>query len=342
MKQLVTQLCQLFGPSGCEDEVRQFIHEQIKDHVEFSRVDANGSLIAFKKGARSPGKTVLLAAHMDEVGLIITGITDSGYLKFSFVGGVDSRVVIGRQVVIGDGRVSGVIGVKAYHLVENGEEKKAIPAGKLYIDIGAENKEEAEKLVSPGDYGCFCSEPFTMGDDMLKAKAIDDRVGCAALIRLIRSPLPFDTWFAFTVQEEIGTRGALGAAFSVKPDIAIIAEGTTAADIPSMPDHKKVCAPGNGIVIPFMDGGTIYDRQLFKLLCQTADENGISWQTKQYISGGTDASAIQRTASGCQVCGVAAALRYIHSPSCVGSISDMESMPTLLEKFLDKLGGIIC
>jgi len=339
--QLVKELCQLFGPSGCEDEVRQYIHEIVSNYADSCHTDANGNLIVFKKGAKNPCKAVLLAAHMDEVGLIIRGITDSGYLKFSFVGGVDSRVVIGRKVIIGDNRIPGVIGVKAYHLVDKSEEKKAIPADKLYIDIGAADKDEAKALVSLGDYGCFCSEPFMMGDDMFKAKAIDDRVGCAALIKLIEKPLPFDTWFAFTVQEEIGTRGALGAAFSVKPDIAIIAEGTTAADLPSMPDHKKVCAPGKGVVIPFMDGGTVYDRELFELLRQTAEENNIPWQTKQYISGGTDASAIQRTASGCKVCGVAAALRYIHSPSCVGSVADMENMPILLEKFLEKLGGTL-
>lgn len=341
MKELVKDLCQLFGPSGCEDEVREYITEKVKPYADSIRTDPNGSLIVFKKGVIVPRKAVMLAAHMDEVGLIIKGITDSGYLKFSFVGGVDSRVVIGRKVVIGDNRVPGVIGVKAYHLVDKGEEKKAIPAAKLYIDIGASNKEEAEKLVALGDYGCFCSELFFMGDDMLKAKAIDDRVGCAALIKLIEKPLPFDTWFAFTVQEEVGTRGALGAAFSIKPDIAIIAEGTTAADLPSMPDNKKVCAPGKGVVIPFMDGGTIYDRELFELMRETAEENKIPWQTKQYISGGTDASAIQRTASGCKVCGIAAALRYIHSPSCVGSVTDMENMPVLLEKFLEKLGGTL-
>ncbi len=341
MIQLVKELCQLFGPSGCEDEVRQYIQEKVSKYADSIRTDANGNLIVFKKGAKVPCKAVLLAAHMDEVGLIIRGITDSGYLKFSFVGGVDSRVVVGRKVVVGDKRIPGVIGVKAFHLVESGEEKKAIPASKLYIDIGAANREEAESLVSLGDYGCFCSKPFMMGSDMFKAKAIDDRVGCAVLIKLIEKPLPFDTYFAFTVQEEIGTRGALGAAFSVRPDIAIIAEGTTAADLPSMPDNKKVCAPGKGVVIPFMDGGTVYDRELFELLCETAEENNIQWQTKQYISGGTDASAIQRTASGCKVCGIAAALRYIHSPSCVGSVTDMENMPVLLEKFLEKLGGIL-
>jgi len=282
--QLVKELCQLFGPSGCEDEVRQYIHEIVSNYADSCHTDANGNLIVFKKGAKNPCKAVLLAAHMDEVGLIIRGITDSGYLKFSFVGGVDSRVVIGRKVIIGDNRIPGVIGVKAYHLVDKSEEKKAIPADKLYIDIGAADKDEAKALVSLGDYGCFCSEPFMMGDDMFKAKAIDDRVGCAALIKLIEKPLPFDTWFAFTVQEEIGTRGALGAAFSVKPDIAIIAEGTTAADLPSMPDHKKVCAPGKGVVIPFMDGGTVYDRELFELLRQ---------QPKKTISPGKQSSIFQ-------------------------------------------------
>lgn len=341
MKELVKELCGLFGPSGMEDQVRDFIIAQIKDHADKMMVDANGSVIAFKRGAKGTDKAVMLAAHMDEVGIIVTGITEKGYLKFSFVGGVDSRVVMGRRLVIGDKRINGVIGCKAIHLVSAAEEKKAVKADKMYIDIGASSREEAMELVSLGDYGCFYSETFDMANDMIKAKALDDRVGCAAMIKLIQSDLPIDTWFAFTVQEEIGTRGALGAAFRIKPDIALIMEGTTAADIPSMPQHKQVCGPGKGVVIPFMDGGSIYDRELFELLRDTAVENDIPWQTKQYISGGTDASAIQKTAGSTRVCGIAAALRYIHSPSSVGCMRDIENMPVLATKFLEKLGEIL-
>ena len=334
MIELLKQLCALNGVSGAEDEVRNFIRAKAAHYADSIRTDALGNLIVFKKGKKPAGNKLLLAAHMDEVGIIVTKITDESFLKFDFVGGVDRRVAIGKPVVLGEKQVHGIIGLKAIHLVSREEEKKVPKTDALYIDIGAKDKEAAEQLVELGTYGSFVGTPEELGAGLLKAKAIDDRVGCAVMLELLKEDLPLDVTFAFTAQEEVGTRGAFGAAFSVTPEIALVLETTTAADLPDVEDHRKVCAPGKGPVISYMDGGTIYDRGLFEQITRLADAHGIPWQTKTMLSGGTDAQAIQRTREGCRVAAISAAVRYIHSPSCVGCTRDFEQMAALLRLLL--------
>lgn len=336
MLDLLKRLCELDGPSGCEDQVRNFIREQAEPWADSIRTDPLGNLIVFKKGTVPSGNKLLLAAHMDEVGLIITKITDEGFLKFDFVGGVDRRVVIGKPVIVGENQIPGVVGLKAIHLVSREEEKKAPKTDALYIDIGARDGEQARELVSLGDYGSFVCRPEEMGDGLFKAKAIDDRVGCAVMLSLLREELPLDVTFAFTAQEEVGTRGAFSAAFSVTPEIALVLETTTAADLPDVEGHRRVCAPGKGPVISYMDGGTAYDRKLFEALRGLAEENEIPWQTKEYIAGGNDARTIQRTKTGVRVAAVSAAVRYLHAPASVGSVADFENMLKLTRLFLQR------
>jgi len=337
MLSTVKALCTCSGVSSFEDEVRSYIRNRVVQHADSIQVDAMGSLIVFKNGKRSTGNKLMLCAHMDEVGLMVRRINDEGYLKFDTVGSIDRRVLIGKRVFVGFKRIPGVIGLKAYHLVSADEEKKLPKLDEFYIDIGAKDKQSAQAQVAIGDFAVFDGETVEFGDGMLKAKAIDDRVGCAIMVKLLEEELPMDCVFAFTVQEEVGTRGAFGAAFSVTPEIALVLEGTTAADSPSMDDHKKVCLPGKGPVIPFMDGGTVYDRGLFELLRSLAEQNEIPWQTKHYISGGTDASAIQRTKDGVRVCAISAAVRYLHAPSCVASIHDFEQIYALAKAFIDAI-----
>ena len=340
MTDTLKKLCSLSGVSSCEDEVRGYIRGRIEHHVDEMRVDPMGNLIAFKKGKSKPERSLMLCAHMDEVGIIITRITEDGYLHFAFVGGIDRRTVIGKRVYIGPKHVPGVIGSKAFHLVQRSEENNIPKTDDLYIDIGASDEAEARAHISEGDIGVFAPGITELAGGYIKAKAIDDRVGCAALIKLIEEELEYDCTFVFTVQEEVGTRGALAASFGVKPDIAVIAEGTTAADLPFVDKGKRICSAGAGVVIPFMDGGTIYDRAMFEFLTKLADEGGIKWQTKQYISGGTDASAFQRGAGAVRVAGVAAAVRYIHSPASVGNINDFEGMFRLLREFIRRFGEL--
>jgi endoglucanase len=320
--------------SSREDPVRDYIKAQVAPYADSLRVDTMGNLIVHKKGAVPGAQKLMLAAHMDEVGLIIHTVTDEGYLKFYTVGGIDRRVLLGKNVLVGAKAVPGIIGLKAYHLT-TAEEEKTVPKLKdLTIDIGAKSKDEALALVAPGDMAVFDTDILVFGHGMLKAKAIDDRIGCAVMVELLKEDLPQDVTFAFTVQEEVGTRGAFGAAFSVTPDIALVLEGTTAADLPDMAKRQRVCAPGKGPVVPYMDGGTVYDRDLFVLLRTLAEENGLPWQTKEYVSGGTDAGAIQKSKAGVRVAAISAAVRYLHTPSSVASLTDCDHILTLARLFL--------
>lgn len=337
MLQLLNELCALNGVSGDEDRVRAFLADQARPWAHQMRTDPLGNLIIEKKG-KTPGKQrLMLCAHMDEVGLIVTRATEDGFLRFDFVGGVDRRVALGKQVVVGPNNVPGVIGMKAIHMLSKEDMKKVPKTDSLYLDIGAKSREEALERVPLGTYGSFICQPEPFGQGLYKAKAIDDRVGCAVLLTLLKEELPMDVTFVFTAQEEVGTRGAFGAAFSVTPDIALVLETTTAADLPSVEGHRRVCAPGKGPVISYMDGGTIYDRGLFETLRGLAQDNHIPWQTKEYIAGGNDARTIQRTKQGVRVAAVSAAVRYLHAPASVGSIQDFQDMLSLTRLFVARV-----
>ena len=334
MIETLKTLCALSGVSSFEDEVRDYLRQRVEPHADSVRVDALGNLIVFKRGAKPAGNRLMLCAHMDEVGLIVKSVTKEGFLKFGCVGGIDRRILLGKEVAVGPGRVPGVIGLKPIHLTTAEERKKVPKVTDLYIDIGAKDKEEALSQVELGDFAAFVSDAVDFGDGMLKAKAIDDRVGCAVMVKLLEEELPMDCTFAFTVMEEVGTRGAFGAAFSVKPEIALVLEGTTAADVPALSEDRQVCWPGRGPVLAWMDGGAIYDRGLFERLRALAEENGLPWQMKHYVSGGTDAKAVQGTGSGVRVAGISAAVRYLHAPNSVCSQTDAEQMLALARLFI--------
>lgn len=327
---MLKDLCLLNGTSGREDAVRNYIIEKIKDKCEYS-VDVLGSVIAFKKGKKAPDKKVLVAAHTDEVGFIITDITDDGYLRFAPVGGIDAAVVLGRRVDING--IKGVVGAKAVHLLSDDEKKNEPAFDKLAIDIGAADKAEAEKAVSLGDCAYFASDYCEFGDGFIKSKALDDRIGCMLMIELINSDLEYDTYFCFNVQEEVGLRGSGCSAYAVKPDVAVILESTTAADIDGVTGGDKCCVLGKGPVVSFMDGRTIYDKQIFDLAFEVAKENNIKIQTKTKIAGGNDAGAIQKSGAGCRVAAVSLPCRYIHSGSSVVKIGDIEETRRFLPLF---------
>ncbi|HIZ11795.1 MAG TPA: M42 family peptidase [Candidatus Eubacterium faecavium] len=331
---MLKELCFLNGTSGDERAVREYIIEKIRGKCDY-KVDALGSVIAFKKGKKTPDKKVMLCAHMDEVGFIITHITDEGYLKFSPVGGIDAEAVLTRRLSI-NGK-TGVVGAKAVHLMSS-DEKESVPKfSDFLIDIGAANKAETEKYVQPGDYAYFVSDYCEFGDGFVKAKALDDRIGCMLLIELIHSDLEYDTYFCFNVQEEVGLRGAACTSYSVKPDIAVVLESTTAADIEGVSGAERCCILGNGPVISYMDGRTVYDRELYQKAVRLAENNGIKAQTKTKIAGGNDAGAVQTSAGGCRVAAVSLPCRYIHTGASVVKKSDIEETRRFLKVFLTAL-----
>ena len=331
---MLKELCQINSASGDEKAVRDYIINEIKDYCEYS-TDNLGSIIAFKKGLKKPDKKIMLCAHMDEVGFIITNITDDGYLKFDTVGGIDNKVIAGRAVRINN--INGVIGLKPVHLLSSSEMEKTPEITELFIDIGAKNKDDALNYVHPGDYAYFESDYYEFGNGFIKAKALDDRIGCMLLIELIKSDIEYDTYFCFNVQEEVGLRGAMCTSFAVQPDISVVLETTTAADLCGVTGGDRVCVLGDGPVVSFMDGRTIYDKDLYTLAMESAKENNIKIQTKTAIAGGNDAGAIQTSGKGSRVMAVSLPCRYIHSGSSVVKESDIDETRKLLKAVLPRL-----
>lgn len=325
------EICALNGSSGDEGRVREYI----KSHISADEVitDALGNLLVFKKGEKRLQNKIMLAAHMDEVGFMITDISEEGFLSFSAVGGINPAVILGKAVRLESGTL-GIVGTKAIHQ-QSKEERGAMPSfEELYIDIGAGSKAEAEKLAPRGSYAYFDTDFFGFGEGFVKGKAIDDRAGCLIMMNMINGKPEYDAWYAFTVQEEIGTRGAKAAAFTIAPDIAMVLETTTACDIAGVSGSKKVCELGKGAVVSYMDRSTVYDRALYKLAFEIAEANGIPVQTKTLVAGGNDSGAIHVSRGGVRTCAVSVPCRYLHSPSCVIKESDFNAVRTLAGKLL--------
>lgn len=318
MFDILKELIMLDGTSGDENAVREYIINKIKGHCEY-KVDCLGNIIAFKKGKNASLKKLMLDAHMDEVGLIITSVTADGFLKFKTVGGIDTSVLMFRQVKI-NGKINGVIGGKPIHLLKSGEAKKLPEVSDLYIDIGACSEKEALSVVEIGDRAVISSDIAEMGDK-IKAKAIDDRIGCAILIELLTSESNYDFYATFSVQEEIGLRGAKTATFAVNPDSALVIEATTAADIADVPAERKVCVLGKGPAVSFMDNATVYDREYYK----SAINSGVTCQTKAAVAGGNNSGAIHLSQCGVRTLAISVPCRYIHSASCVADKNDCEN-----------------
>lgn len=339
MKELLLSLCSLDGVSGNEFSILERIAEMIFPYADDLYFDRAGNLVCFKKGKEKPRKKVLFAAHADEVGMVIKSIEEDGTLLFDSIG-ILATALPTRRVFVGKERICGVIGSKPVHLLPKSQRGKAVTDEELYIDIGALSRDEAIKHVSVGDYVSFDSEYVMLSEDILAAKAIDDRAGCAVLIKLISSALQYDTTFVFTRREELGTLGAISAANNLNPDICVVCESTTASDIYGTPDMKKVVKLGEGVALPFMDGGTLYSKNLYALATALADRKGIKWQTKTMIAGGTDARSFQREGNGCQVLGVALPTRYIHTSRGICSFCDFYAQTELCLELSKILGGI--
>lgn len=335
MLETLKTLCELDGTSGREEEIRQYIISRIDGKCDW-KIDPMGNVLAFKKGKNQPKNKVMLSAHMDEVGFIITYITDDGYLKFAPVGGIDSKVIIGRSVTVGEHKKFGVIGIKHVHMTTAEEQGKVPAVNEMCIDIGASSKEEAEKYVEIGDAAYFISSFEEFGNNKVKAKAIDDRFGCAVMLDMIENGIEYDADFAFLVQEEVGLRGAAPAAYTVAPDYAIVLEATTAADVAGVSGADCVCKLGSGAVVSFMDRSTVYNRDLFKGALKLAKEKGIPCQAKTAVAGGNDAGAIHKSIGGIYTITVSLPCRYIHSATSVADKNDMDACRKLAEALLEE------
>lgn len=356
--ELLERLSLIFGPSGCEDNVASAILEVCEGSYDERIYDNMGSLILkigkrreAPEGVKVP-RRLMLSAHTDEVGFMISHITDDGYLKPLFLSGSDTRVWKGRNVLVGNesGTVKGYVGAKPIHMIKREDRGKAVPSDELYIDIGAKSREEAEKYVSVGDYGTWDSDFYRFGQDgrMLKGKALDDRLGCAVMCDLmrdiykVRDSLTFDLYFAFTRKEELGLSGARCAAYKTDPDYALIFETTAVADIEGVPEYKQVALQGQGGALSIADRATLYDVEFTRFIMKCAEDKGIPCQYKKYVSGGNDAGAVHRTREGVRCAALSAPSRYIHTASNVVRESDFESIYLCAREAIGQMidGGI--
>ena len=334
------ELSLLDGISSREDSIRSYIIKKIENDSTVSYfVDNLGNLIVNKTGRKRAENKIMIDAHMDEVGLIVCYITSDGLLKVHSVGGINESVLLGRSVKVNG--LKGVIGIKPIHLTDKDKEKAIPKIDSLYVDIGADSREEAEKYVSLGDSIEFDSDWHEFGEngEYIKAKALDDRLGCAVMLGMILSEQEYDLVFTFTVQEEVGCRGAIAATNRVQPDYAIALECTTASDISGVSDEKRVCSLGEGAVVSFMDGGTVYLKDLYRKAMDVAKSSGIKSQTKTMIAGGNNASQIHKSSLGVKCLAVSVPCRYLHSPSCVVKKSDVQDVKNLVLKLISEFAN---
>ena len=350
---ILRELSEAVGVSGDEGDVRAVLLDAVREHVDEVRVDTMGNVLALKRGtARLSGSAeltealprsaqqrirVMLAAHMDEVGLMIVGHDNDGFLRVRSVGGIDPRLLPGTLLQVGHERIPGVIGVKPIHLLREREGEKVPRLEDLVVDIGARSNDEAKKLAPLGTYATFATQFRELGPTV-SGKAFDDRAGCAVLVELLRGErFRSDLHAAFTVQEEVGLRGARVAAYSIEPDCAFALEGTVADDIPKDKDVSPTTELGQGPAITVMDRSFIADRRLVRLLTSTAEEIGIPYQIKQPGIGGTDAGAIHLAREGVPSVTVAVPCRYIHSPVALLSLDDFNNTVQLMRESLSRL-----
>ena len=302
-------LCELPGLSGREEPVRLAIYNECVEKLgkENVMIDRMGNVIAHKKCSNPEAKRVMIAGHMDEVGLMVLSAADDGLLRICAIGAIDPRVLVSKRVFVGYGenRLSGVIG----------EAEAKAPAGTPII----------------------FDTPYTpFGDHKVLVKALDDRIACYTMLRLLDVETNYDTYLAFTSQEEVGCRGAYAAAFRINPDIGIALEGTSANDAGDIPEHERVCSLGKGVAVSFMDHATIAQPEMFRAMLSLAQEKGIPHQIKMAVAGGNDSGPMQRAHNGALTCVLSVPCRNIHSPSTVCDLRDADAQFELVKAFLQK------
>ncbi len=331
------QLTALHGPSGNEGPLRKAIMQAAGPLCDEVRIDRAGNVICFKKGTNPDKPAVLFSAHMDEVGFIIAGHTDDGLLNFRPIGGIDPRAVVSKWVLVGEDLVPGVIGAMAIHLQTAADRQKVLDYEQLYIDIGAKDQKEAQKLCPLGSYAVFDTPYTPFGEGFVCAKALDDRVGCFNLLRLLEGTYEGDLTCCFVSQEEVGLRGSQGAAFHRQPATAIVLEGTAANDLGDVAPRFHVCRAGQGVAVSFMDHASIANRELFRQMVSLAEAAGIPHQIKQGVTGGNDAGSFQQTGEGARTVVLSVPCRYIHSGASVCKLSDVDAQFALAQEYLNNL-----
>lgn len=339
---LLKELSEAIGISGKEDAVRKIVLDAIKEHATNIRIDPMGSVTALKASKGKSRLRVMLAAHMDEVGFMVMGYDSDGLIRFASVGGIDDRILPGLRVKVGDNLIPGVV---VWTPIHKNQEQNVVKISNLRIDIGATSKDEASGKAKRGDSIAFDSRYMEIGAQMLRGKSFDDRAGCSLLIDVLQDgTYPVDVVAAFTVQEEVGLRGAQVAAQTLKPDVAIVLEGTTAHDVPSPtaePDDEEApnpaCCVQGGPVLTVMDRSLIVNPRLLAFLRETAEAEGIPYQYKTLPGGGTDGGSIHTANSGVPTAVISLPCRYIHSPTAYLHRDDYNNALRLIRAVLNRI-----
>jgi endoglucanase len=329
------------GVTGREDDVRSLMKDYLKPYVDEIREDRLGNLIAFKKG-KEGAPTVMIAAHMDEVGLMIKNVTAKGFLQFAKVGGIDDRILLAQEVVVHTDKraLPGVVGSKPVHIQKEDERKKVIEADRLFIDVGARSREEAEKMgVQVGDVASFDTKFVRIGENVVLGKAFDDRVGCAVMIEAMKllQDAECNIYAVGTIQEEVGLRGATTAAFNVAPDIGIALDSTVAGDMPGVKEGDAPAKMGLGPVVTVADAGLIAHPKVLRLILDSAKANRIPYQLETGIRGATDAARIALTRDGVPSGVISVPARYIHSPAAILDLEDAETAVKLVVAVIENV-----
>lgn len=326
---LLKYLASACGVTGNEGDVRSVILPAVKPYVDEIHFDALNSIITVQKG--NPDRPrVMISAHMDEVGYIITAIREDGTLACDSLGRIDMKVSASKTVYIGRNKVHGVI--RSGHDYDD-----------TYIDIGAQSYAQAAEYVSVGDYAAYSTKFEDFGDGFVKSKALDDRTGCGVLAEVLKNRFDLPLYGVFSAQEEIGDRGAYTASGLVKPDIGIVLEGTVCSDVSTVEPYRHSTTLGGGPAISIADRTTHFDLELSETACRIAETNGIPYQRRRITGGGNDGGAIHVTGTGARCITISVPCRYIHSPICVTSTEDFANTVRLVTLLLREIenGGIV-
>ena len=329
------------GVAGREEDVRNLLIKLMKPYVDEISTDRLENVIALKKGKKAKPK-IMLAAHMDEVGLMVKTITKEGFLKFAKMGGIDDRILLAQKVLVhtNEGSLQGIIGSKPPHIQKDEERKKIVTYDNLFIDIGAENRKDATKMgVKVGDPVAFDVKYANISKDVVTGKAFDDRAGCAVMIETLKQVGSTDCsiYAVGTVQEEVGLRGAATATFGVDPDIGIALDVTIAGDVPGVSEFDTSLKMGKGPVLTVADSGLITHPKILRWLLEAAEENKIGYQLETGLPGSTDAARMSLSRQGVPSGTVSVATRYIHSPVGMLSLEDVENSAKLTAAAIQKI-----
>ncbi|MEM3824492.1 MAG: M42 family metallopeptidase [Candidatus Bathyarchaeia archaeon] len=329
------------GIAGREEEVRKIVKELLKPHVDEILEDKLGNVIGVKKGGKNAPK-VMLAAHMDEIGLFVKTISKEGFLQFTKIGGIDDRILLAQKVIVHTekGPLHGIIGSKPPHIQKEEERKKVLTYDELFIDVGAENQEEAKEMgVRIGDPASFDIKFAKIGNDVAIGKAFDDRVGCTIMIEAMKmlKQTECTVYAVGTVQEEVGLRGATVAAFGIYPDVGIALDVTVAGDVPGVKEVEAPVKMRKGPAIEIADMGLITHPKVLRLLVEAAEQNNIPYQLETGLPGSTDAARIALTREGVPSGVISVPTRYIHSPASMVSFKDMENTVKLTVTAVKKI-----